>query len=82
MADHPAIKVDIEGHTDDVGNDRANMKLSQARANSVRAYLVKKGVEPMRMRAVGYGEDRPIDDNSTPEGQAINRRVEFVITAH
>ena len=81
MQDHPKLNVDIEGHTDDTGNDRFNMRLSRARGKSVRAYLIRHGVDGSRMRAVGYGEDRPIDDNSTREGQAINRRVEFVITA-
>lgn len=81
MIDHPEIRVDIEGHTDDVGNDKSNLRLSQARADAVKKYLIGRGVEGARMRAIGYGEDRPIDDNSTPEGQAINRRVEFVITS-
>ncbi len=81
LIDHPEIRIDVEGHTDDVGNDKSNLRLSQSRADSVRKYLMGRGVAGSRMRAVGYGEDRPIDDNSTPEGQAINRRVEFVITA-
>lgn len=81
LIDHPEIRVDIEGHTDDIGNDKSNMRLSQARADSVKKYLIGRGVEGSRMRAIGYGEDRPIDDNSTAEGQAINRRVEFVITS-
>ncbi len=81
LREHPDLMVDIEGHTDDVGNDKSNMRLSQARADAVKKYLVGKGISPARMRAIGYGEDRPIDDNSTPEGQAVNRRVEFVITS-
>jgi OmpA-OmpF porin, OOP family len=81
MADNPTIKVRIEGHTDSQGADAFNMKLSQGRAESVRTYLVKKGVGPDRMVAQGYGETVPIADNRTAAGRAQNRRVEFVITA-
>lgn len=81
LNDHPNLTVDIEGHTDDVGNDKANLKLSQGRAESVRNYMIKHGVQVDRMRAIGYGEERPIDDNSSEEGRGVNRRVEFVITS-
>lgn len=76
---NPEIKVRIEGHTDSVGRDDLNLKLSQARAESVMKYLIQKGVSPERLEAKGYGETIPIADNSTPEGRAKNRRVEFVI---
>ena len=77
---HPAIaKVRIEGHTDNVGKADHNRQLSQDRANSVRAYLVKHGVEADRLEAAGFGPDRPIDSNKTAKGRANNRRVEFVI---
>jgi outer membrane protein OmpA-like peptidoglycan-associated protein len=79
LTDNPNIKVRIEGHTDSVGNDKKNMKLSQARADSVRAYLVKKGIDPARMESKGYGETVPIADNRAQEGRDQNRRVEFVI---
>ena len=82
MQDNPTIQVRIEGHTDSQGNDKFNMKLSQRRAESVRTYLVKKGVAADRMVAQGYGETVPIADNRTSAGRAQNRRVEFVITAH
>ncbi|MBS2030431.1 MAG: OmpA family protein [Deltaproteobacteria bacterium] len=77
---HPAItKVRIEGHTDNVGKAEHNRKLSQDRANSVRDYLVKHGVEANRLESQGFGPDRPIDTNKTAKGRANNRRVEFVI---
>lgn len=72
-------KIVVEGHTDSVGSDDANLKLSQARADSVRTYLVSKGVKSDRITAVGKGETVPIADNKTPEGRANNRRVEIII---
>lgn len=80
MRDNSQIeRVQIEGHTDATGSAKINKKLSKERAESVRAYLVKKGIEAGRMVAVGFGPDRPIADNATPEGQEANRRVEFNI---
>ncbi len=74
-------KIRIEGHTDSDGNDDRNMKLSQARAESVMQYLITNGgVEPERLEPRGYGETMPIDSNKTKAGKANNRRVEFVIT--
>jgi outer membrane protein OmpA-like peptidoglycan-associated protein len=80
MSDNPKIKVEIQGHTDSVGDDAYNLKLSQRRAESVKAYLVKKGVDENRMVPKGYGETMFIADNRTKEGRDQNRRVEFVIT--
>ncbi len=77
LKDNPTLTVRIEGHTDSVGDARRNLTLSQKRASSVRSYLIKQGIAPERMDAVGYGEDRPIEDNRTEEGRAANRRVEF-----
>ncbi len=80
LVDHPELtKVRVEGHTDSDGNDVANLKLSQARANAVVEYLVGKGVERSRLDPVGFGEMRPIAENSTKEGKEKNRRVEFII---
>jgi len=79
MKDMPQLKVFINGHTDSVGNDASNMKLSQARANSVRNYLAKQGVDGSRMKATGYGETQPISSNRSSQGRAQNRRVEFKI---
>ncbi|MFT3692991.1 MAG: OmpA family protein [Kofleriaceae bacterium] len=80
MADNPKIKVEIQGHTDSVGNDNFNLKLSQQRAESVRTYLIKRGIDSGRMVPKGYGENVPIADNRTDAGRSQNRRVEFVIT--
>lgn len=69
----------VEGHTDSRGAHEFNMQLSQDRAESVRAYLIDRGIESQRLKAVGYGPDRPVDDNATERGRAANRRVEFHI---
>jgi len=73
------LDVLVEGHTDSVGKDTTNQKLSNARASSVRDYLIGQGIDPTRLTAIGYGETRPITDNDTPEGKEANRRVEFTI---
>jgi outer membrane protein OmpA-like peptidoglycan-associated protein len=78
LRDTPAIKkMRIEGHTDSVGNDTANLRLSQKRADSVMAQLIKLGIDPGRLEAVGFGETRPIASNATKAGRAENRRIEF-----
>ncbi len=74
-----SMKIEISGHTDNVGDDDANLKLSEARANSVRNYLLKKGIEPGRVVAAGYGETKPIAHNDTVEGRQKNRRTEVKI---
>jgi outer membrane protein OmpA-like peptidoglycan-associated protein len=78
---HPEVKsMRIEGHTDSVGADDYNQRLSQARSESVLKYLMEKGrIEKARLLAKGYGESKPIAPNSSPRGRAQNRRVEFVI---
>jgi OOP family OmpA-OmpF porin len=73
-----AWKMQIEGHTDNVGGPEANLKLSQQRADSVRAWLVAHGVEAARLTAKGLGETKPIAENSTEDGRAKNRRVALV----
>jgi len=80
MRENTTMEVRIEGHTDSDGPATANLALSKARADSVRAYLAKSGVGPARMRAVGLGETSPLGENRTNEGKSINRRVEFHIT--
>lgn len=73
------IVIELGGHSDSIGSEEANQKLSQERVNSVRTYLVNKGINEQRLVAVGYGEDQPIATNSTEEGRALNRRVEVKI---
>ena len=73
------MRLSVEGHTDAIGGELANMKLSQARAESVRTYLAGKGVEPDRLEAVGYGTTKPIASNKTEKGRSQNRRTEFRI---
>ena len=75
--DFKNLKVEVRGHTDDVGKDESNMKLSQNRANAVMAELVKNGVASSRITAVGFGETMPMADNKTSAGRAQNRRVAF-----
>ena len=79
MTNNPKVKIELGGHTDNVGSDDANMKLSQNRVNSVLKYLTEKGISADRMVAKGYGESKPIDTNDTDEGRQKNRRVEFII---
>lgn len=74
---YPGANLTIEGHTDDVGKDDYNMTLSQKRTESVKVYLVGKGIAEARLTATGYGESKPIADNKTAEGRARNRRVEL-----
>lgn len=77
----PSMKVEIAGYTDNVGSAEYNKDLSEKRANAVRNYLIKKGIAATRVTAKGYGMQSPIADNSTDEGRAENRRVEFVVTS-
>ncbi len=74
---YPNVVIEIGGHTDNVGNEDANKKLSQERVNSVKKALVEFGVNEANLKAVGYGSSKPLVDNSTAENRAKNRRVEF-----
>ena len=80
LRNNGTMVIEIGGHTDNVGSDTQNQRLSQKRAESVRSYLVLAGIEEKRLIAKGYGEVQPIESNDTPEGRAANRRTEFVIT--
>ncbi len=73
------LKLEIQGHTDPVGTEAYNQRLSERRAERVKAYLVSKGISADRLKTVGFSENRPVADNATAEGRALNRRVEFVI---
>lgn len=69
-------RIEISGHTDNVGNARANQALSEERASACRDYLISKGIAGVRIKAVGYGDVRPVAPNDTDEGRAANRRIE------
>jgi outer membrane protein OmpA-like peptidoglycan-associated protein len=77
MKNDPSVRFEIGGHTDASGDDAYNLKLSQQRADAVKAKLVSLGIDASRFTTKGYGETKPIADNITPEGKANNRRVEF-----
>lgn len=75
-----AFRINVQGHTDSDGSADYNQRLSEARANTVVAYLTQNGIARERMQAIGLGEVKPIGDNATNEGKALNRRIEFVVT--
>ena len=77
LNEYPNSKFTVEGHTDSVGSEKLNQGLSDSRANSVKEYLVKNGIDEFRLSALGYGESKPIDSNNTSKGRANNRRVEI-----
>jgi OOP family OmpA-OmpF porin len=79
LAANPSAVLVVEGHTDSQGDAASNLELSQQRAEAVVAYLIAGGIDADRLSAVGYGQERPIADNSSEEGRARNRRIEFVI---
>lgn len=80
LKEHPEIaRIEVQGHTDNTGNAKANETLSQNRANAVMEALVKRGVEAGRLTAKGYGQNVPVADNKTKEGKQLNRRVQFKI---
>lgn len=82
LVNNPDTNINIYGHTDSKGSDSYNMSLSERRANSVKAYLMGKGIASSRLYAKGEGENMPVASNDTDAGRAKNRRVEFAITAN
>jgi len=76
MAHKPEARVEISGHTDNVGDPRANKTLSEKRAQACRTYIVSKGIDKRRLDAVGFGDEHPIAPNDTDEGRQRNRRIE------
>lgn len=78
MVDNPELNFSVEGHTDSDGDEAHNQTLSEERAKTVMNQLINMGIDKERLKSAGYGESKPIDNNSTPEGKANNRRVEFV----
>jgi outer membrane protein OmpA-like peptidoglycan-associated protein len=79
LEQYPQLRIRINGHTDNVGNDSDNQKLSEARAQAVQDYLLRQGIAAARLQFKGFGESRPLRDNDSPEGRAQNRRTEFVL---
>lgn len=79
MKENPSVKIEISGHTDDVGSDAANLDLSRKRAQSVVDYLTKAGIHSGRLLSKGYGETQPLIPNTSDENRAMNRRIEFKI---
>lgn len=80
MADDMDLKLKVSGHTDNIGNKDANLKLSQERAEAVKKYLINKGINTERITTEGFGDTKPIGDNKTKQGRELNRRVEMLIS--
>ncbi len=79
LRENPSMEIEVQGHTDSTGDDAYNQTLSEKRADAVRDYLIKQGIDPTRLTAKGFGETKPIGDNKTEDGRAKNRRTEFLI---
>ena len=82
LIEQPNMRIQINGHTDSEGDDTSNLVLSQNRAQAVKDYLIKEGIEAGRLEAKGFGESMPIDSNDTAQGRSNNRRTEFVILSN
>jgi outer membrane protein OmpA-like peptidoglycan-associated protein len=81
LTENPTLKIEISGHTDNVGKPGDNLALSNNRAKAVVTYLVSKNIAPARLTSKGYGETKPVGDNKTEEGRAKNRRTEMKVIA-
>jgi outer membrane protein OmpA-like peptidoglycan-associated protein len=81
LNENPTLKIEISGHTDNVGKPADNLALSNNRAKSVVQYLISKNIAATRLTAKGYGETRPVADNKTEEGRAQNRRTEMKVVS-
>src|SRR5690606_7576148 len=79
LEEEPSVHIEIHGHTDAVGSEEDNQRLSEARAKAVYEALIDRGIGPERLRYRGFGERRPVADNDTEEGRKRNRRTEFII---
>ena len=79
LNNYPDSDVIVKGHTDGMGSETLNQRLSEERADRVRNYLVSEGITPRRLTAIGFGESLPVTSNDTPDGRAQNRRVEIEI---
>jgi outer membrane protein OmpA-like peptidoglycan-associated protein len=80
MINYNKAEFSVDGHTDSTGSEAINKKVSQKRANAVRDYLIKRGVDSSRVQAVGVGQSKPLSSNKTSAGRAKNRRVEIRVT--
>ncbi|KAA3624680.1 MAG: OmpA family protein, partial [Bacteroidetes bacterium] len=78
LSGNPDLKIQINGHTDNIGSEEDNLELSEARAETVYTYLIEKGISEERLRFKGFGESQPISDNESESGRKLNRRTEFV----
>ncbi|HZP42261.1 MAG TPA: OmpA family protein [Candidatus Binatia bacterium] len=78
MRDNPSLRVVVEGHTDAIGSDAYNQRLSERRANAVKRYLVAQGIDASRIDTRGFGKSKPVADNGTAAGRAKNRRAEII----
>ena len=76
----PALHIRVSGHSDSLGTNDYNFKLSQQRANAVKTYITESGIDPHRIEPVGMGVEEPIAPNSSEEGRRLNRRTDFIIT--
>ncbi len=81
MMSRPRLRLEIQGHTDNIGTIEYNQRLSERRAKAVYDALVERGVDPKRLRWRGFGMSQPVAPNDTEEGRALNRRTQFVILA-
>ena len=80
LNEYPGANIEIQGHTDNVGDAVANKTLSQNRADAVKSYFVSKGISDSKMKSIGYGSEMPIADNTNAKGKEANRRVDFILT--
>ena len=79
LKDNPKVKIEIQGHTDDVGNNSNNLELSKNRAKAVKDYITSKGIEASRLTSKGFGETKPKLPNSSEYNRSLNRRTEFMV---
>ena len=80
LRQNPTLHIEISAHTDDIGSDAYNLRLSKKRGEATAEYLIKQeGVNPAQLKTVGYGKNKPLVPNTSDENRAINRRVEFTI---
>ena len=79
MKEHPNMEIQMNGHTDNQGNAKLNVELSENRVKAVKEYLVTRGIDPHRIKGKGYGGSKPIASNSSEATRRLNRRVEMVV---